>query len=73
MGPHKSFLFTESSLVVKMKNTWSILLSHFILQDGNIIPSSVTKDLNIVKELRMRRSFVKLLGLVKSVTKVVTR
>ena len=29
-GSHKSFLFTDSSLVVKIKNTWLILLSHLI-------------------------------------------
>ena len=28
VGAHKSFLFTESSLVDKIKNTWLILLSH---------------------------------------------
>ena len=27
----KWFLFTESSFVLKIKNTWLILLSHFIL------------------------------------------
>ena len=28
LGAGKSFLLTESSLVIKMKNTWLILLSH---------------------------------------------
>ena len=31
VGAHKSFLCTEISLVVKIKNTWLILLSHCIL------------------------------------------
>ena len=29
VGACKSFLFTESSLVVKIKNTWLFLLSHY--------------------------------------------
>ena len=29
VGARKSFLLTESSLVVKIKNPWLILLSHF--------------------------------------------
>ena len=31
VGPHKLFLFTEISLVVKIKKIWLIWLSHFIL------------------------------------------
>ena len=30
-GAWKSIPFTESSLIVKIKNNWLILLSHFIL------------------------------------------
>ena len=29
VGAGESFLFTDSSLIVKIKNTWLIMLSHF--------------------------------------------
>ena len=34
MGAHKSFKFTESSLVVKIKNTSMILQPHYINSGG---------------------------------------
>ena len=33
VGAHKLFLFTESSLVVKIKNTWLMLLLHYYLSN----------------------------------------
>ena len=42
VGAYKSFLFTEISHVVKIKNTWLILLSHFIQID---LILSITKQL----------------------------
>ena len=43
VGARKSFLFTESSLVAKTKNTWLILLSDLILHHSASMLDTVAK------------------------------